>query len=195
MPISNGVRKLAQLFLRDYSIYHIYGRECVGERGATDIGLRFEAVEEKVIMESEDEMIVEQAWYCGNYAKAYACMSDSRIVGLCFFWYGKRYSTRNFWPLKEDEAKLVQLIVLPSMRGKGIATRLVEFATYDMAQLGFRYVYARIWWSNWPSLQAFERAGWRYITTVIDLFLPYRKKPLRLKLTKKSSDIVRCKSR
>jgi GNAT superfamily N-acetyltransferase len=187
MSIPNGVKRLARLFFRDYSIYRIYGRECAGDTNAADIGVRFEPVEETTILESEDEMIVEQAWYCGEYSKAYACMSGSRIVGLCFFWYGKRYSTRNFWPLKDDEAKLVQLIVLPSMRGRGIATRLVEFATCDMSRLGFRYAYARIWWSNAPSLRAFERAGWRHITTIIDLFLPWRKKSLRLKLTKKSS--------
>ena len=186
MLIRNGIRRLARFFLRDYSIYRIYGHECTGKTDAADTGFVFEPVEEMAIVESEDELIAQQAWYCGEYSQAYACKVGSRIVGLCFFWYGKRYSTRNFWLLKEDEAKLVQLVVLPSMRGQGIAGQLVEFATRDMSRLGFRYAYARIWWSNEPSLRAFKRAGWRHVATIIDISLPYRTKPLRLKLTKKN---------
>ncbi len=184
MAITNFIKRLSRLFFRDYSIYHIYRQKCADEIASSDIGFRFEQVDEKAITGSKDEMIVQQAWYCGECSHAYACMNDARIVGLCFFWYGKRYSTRNFWPLKENEAKLVQLIVLPEMRGRRIASRLIEFATHDMSRLGFRYVYARIWWSNRSSLRAFERAGWRRIATVIDVYLRDQTKPLRLKLTR-----------
>lgn len=185
MAVLNLIKRIARLFVRDYSIYHIYRQECADEIEDTpDIGFRFEPVEEKVIAGSEDEMIVQQAWYCGECSHAYACMNDSRIVGLCFFWYGKRYGTRNFWPLEEGEAKLVQLVVLPEMRGRGIASRLIKFATHDMSRWGFRYAYARIWWSNTPSVRAFKRAGWRRVATVIEVYLRDRAKPLRLKLTR-----------
>jgi GNAT superfamily N-acetyltransferase len=187
----NFIKRLSRFFLRDYSIYRIYGHECAGKTNSADIGFVLEPVEEIAIVESEDEMIAQQAWYCGEYSQAYACKTGSRIVGLCFFWYGKRYSTRNFWPLKEDEAKLVQLVVLPSMRGQGIARQLIEFGTEDMSRLGFRYAYARIWWSNGPSLRAFQRAGWRHVATIIDILLPYRMKPFRLKLAKKDTSFRR----
>jgi GNAT superfamily N-acetyltransferase len=187
MVVANLIKKLALFFLRDYSIYHIYRQKCESAMDAPGIEFRFEPVEKDLIIGSEDEMIVQQAWYCGEHSQAYACINDSRIVGLCFFWHGKRYSERNFWPLEEKEAKLVQLIVLPEMRGRGIATRLIEHSTHDMSRLGFRYLYARIWWSNKPSLHAFERAGWRRIATVIDIFFPYRAKPFRLKLKRMAS--------
>lgn len=182
MAVTNFIKRLVRLFFRDYSIYHIYKHECGGEVDAPNTGFRIERVDEKAIAGSGDEMIVQQAWYCGECSQAYACISDSRIVGLCFFWYGKRYRARNFWPLEENEAKLVQLIVLPEMRGRGVARGLIEFATRDMFRLGFKHAYARIWWSNKPSLRVFERAGWRRMATVMEIHLPGRTKPLRLKV-------------
>jgi len=184
MAEENFMKRLARLFCRDYSIYHIYSRECGDEIDSSHAKFRFERVNENSIIDSANEIIVQQAWYCGDCSHAYACMNDSHIVALCFFWYGKRYRTRNFWPLEEGEAKLVQLVVLPQMRGQGIASKLIEFATADMSRLGFRRAYARIWWSNTPSLHAFERAKWRRIATVIDIWLSYRAKPFRLKLTR-----------
>jgi GNAT superfamily N-acetyltransferase len=187
MTIRNVIKKLVRFFLRDYAIYRIYKRECAGQTNWLDSRFRFEPVEETAIIGSQDKVIVQEAWYCGENSHAYACKMNSRIVGLCFFWYGKRYSTRNFWPIKKDEAKLVQLIVLPCMRGQGIARQLIEFATHDMSRFGFKYAYARIWWSNKPSLRVFQRAGWHRIATVIDICPPFRTKPFRLKLTEKDS--------
>ena len=182
MSVTNFIKKLALFFLRDYAIYHIYRQKCRDAIDVPSTEFRVEPVEEDVIINSKDEMIVQQAWYCGEGSHAYACMNDSRIVGLCFFWHGSRYSARNFWPLEEKAAKLVQIIVLPEMRGRGIASRLIEYSTHEMSRLGFKYLYARIWWSNKPSLHAFERAGWVRVATVIDIFLSYRAKPFRLKL-------------
>ena len=41
----------------------------------------------------------------------------------------------------------MQIIVLPEMRGQGVASNLIKFATQDMYQRGFKHLYARIWWS------------------------------------------------
>lgn len=174
----------AQLFLRDYSFYHIYGRDCKDGRAPLPAVFRFQPIEKNEIDSSQDEMIIEQTWYHGQCTHAYACIEDSRIVGLIFFWYGEGYSKRNFWPLADQEAKLVQLFVLPAMRERGIGKSLIEFATQDMYRRGFKYVYARIWRSNVSSLAAFERAGWARMATVIEIFLRGRSKPFRLELRK-----------
>jgi GNAT superfamily N-acetyltransferase len=176
------LKNLTQLFLRDYSFYHIYGCNCTGEKSLLTEEFRFEAVEKKEIDNARDKVIADQAWYHGQNSHAYACIDDSRIVGICFFWYGERYRTRNFWPLADQEAKLVQLFVLPEIRGKGIAKNLIQFATRDMSRREFKCVYARIWRANMPSLRAFKSAGWDHVATVIKISLRGRSKPLRLEL-------------
>lgn len=183
--MGNFIKTWVQFLIRDYSFYRIYGRGCTNSGALMTAGLRFEPVEKKQIVNSADPAIVEHAWYHDRDTHAYACLEDARIVGLCFFWHGIGYSKRNFWPLREHEAKLVQLFVLPEMRGQGIARRLIEAATQDMSRRGFSYVYARIWRSNKPSLRAFERAGWQRVATVIEIFPHGRSKSFRLELRNK----------
>jgi RimJ/RimL family protein N-acetyltransferase len=149
-------KKLAKLLLGDYSVYYIYGYTVAeGEVvafGAT--GFRFAAVEKAQVEASRDPLIVDQAAYHGRDSHAYACLK------------GKRYRERNFWPLTQGEAKLVQIVVVPSMRGKSIASNLIACAAQDMFHKGFRSLYARIWHSNESSWRAFRRAGWRRIAVV-----------------------------
>ncbi|MEO8992603.1 MAG: GNAT family N-acetyltransferase, partial [Nitrosospira sp.] len=156
MFIIKYLTSLARLLLRDYSFYHIYGCNCVEEKPFLTEGLRFESIDKKEIDNAGDRVIADHAWYHGQNTHAYACIEGSRIVGLCFFWYGERYKKRNFWPLRDQEAKLVQLFVLPAMRGQGIGKNLIQFATRDMFLREFKYVYARIWISNTPSLRTFR---------------------------------------
>lgn len=181
--MTNFIKRLLRFLFGEYSFYYIYGRNCTSEI-AISLATKFRLVpvERNEINNSADELIIQQAWYFGDGSHAYACMDGSRIIALCFFWYGERYRQRNFWPLADKEAKLVQLIVLPEMRGRGIAGNLIKFSTKDMSRRGFRYMYARIWWSNTPSLRVFERAGWRRVATVFEIYLLDRKKPFRLKL-------------
>lgn len=180
--MTKHLKSLARLLLRDYSFYHIYRRSCAEEKPLLTDELRFEIIEKKEIDSARDRIIGDQAWYHGENTNAYACIEGSRIVGLCFFWHGERYKKRNFWPLTDQEAKLVQLFVLPEMRGQGIGKSLIQFATRDMSHRGFKYVYARIWRSNMPSLRAFESAGWDRVATVIEISLRIRNKPFRLEL-------------
>jgi GNAT superfamily N-acetyltransferase len=187
VTMANLIKILSWFLIRDYSFYRIYGRSCADNGALPTSGLRFEPVEKKQIATSADRAIAEHAWYHDRDTHAYACLEDERIVGLCFFWHGMGYSKRNFWPLREHEAKLVQLFVLPERRGRGIARRLIEAATQDMNQQGFNYVYARIWRSNIPSLRAFERAGWEPIATVIEIFPRGRSKSFRLELRNEGS--------
>lgn len=190
--MSGLIKQIARLLFRDYSIYRIYGYTGSGTVSTSDVGtparkFRFEVVMEGEIRHSSDELIAQQAWYHGQGAYAYACFQDSRIVGLCFFWHGDRYAERNFWPLSGGEAKLVQLIVLPELRGCGIGRDLVKFAANDMFRQGYKHLYSRIWWSNIPSLRVFEHAGWQPVATVIELCIRGRHQPFKFHLMKRSS--------
>jgi RimJ/RimL family protein N-acetyltransferase len=137
-------------------------------------------VEASAITGSPDPVIREQAGYSGPGSYAFACFAENRIVGICFYWFGDRYRTRNFWPLVEGEAKLVQIVSIPEARGQGIATHLIALSSQDMMRKGFGRAYARIWHSNIPSLRAFERAGWMRLALVIEANPLRRRRPIRI---------------
>lgn len=176
------LKSLAKFFLGEYALYHIYRCEPALLPRPTPVAQnrRFSRVDQAEILSSADRVVLDQIGYCGPDSQAYACLEDARIIGLCFFWWGARYRTRNFWPLAEGEAKLVQIIVLPQMRGQGVAAQLITYATADMFAQGYSRLYARIWHSHASSLKAFSRAGWQRIATLIETHPLQRKKALRL---------------
>ena len=177
-------KKLARALLGEYSAYYIYARAAddkVLASPATTQTFRFAQIDASLLQTSQDALIREQADYAGQEAHAYACFADNRIVGVCFYWFGRRYLQRNFWPLADGEAKLVQIIALPDMRGRGVATQLIEWSWRDMRRQGFQKTYARIWHSNTPSLRAFERAGWARVALVLEINPFKRSRPIRLR--------------
>lgn len=182
-------KKFAHMVLGEYSAYYVYAQSTQGAKHAatqTTSAFSVRKVDASMIYSNADATIKEQADYSGDEAHAYACFDDDRIVGICFYWFGSRYLKRNFWPLAPGEAKLVQIISLPEMRGRGVATTLVALSCWDMMQQGFSQTYARIWHSNTPSLRAVERAGWRRVALVIDINPFRRNRPFRLRFRTKS---------
>lgn len=148
---------------------------------AAPVPYRVAEVDEAAIKLSPDALIREQAGYAGPGSYAYGCFDGERIVGLCFYWFGERYRKRNFWPLADREAKLVQIVSHPEFRGRGVATMLIMHSSQDLIDKGFRRTYARIWHSNTPSIRAFERAGWNRIALVLEINPLRRRRPIRLR--------------
>lgn len=178
-------KMLARILLGDYAIYRIYSRTAGQETSPQSkalAGLRCIGIDQQTIEASADPLIRDQAGYAGTGAFAYACFDGERIVGICFYWFGERYLQRNFWPLADGEAKLVQIITLPDMRGRGIARALIAGSSELMQAKRFRGLYARIWHSNTPSLLAFERAGWSRVATVIEINPLRRSRAIRIRL-------------
>ena len=179
------VKTLAPAILGDYSAYRIYARasdDPAPPEPRTATTFRVDRVDEAAIQSSPEPLIREQTGYAGAGSCAYACFDGERIVGVCFYWFGDRYLKRNFWPLSAGEAKLVQIITLPDVRGRGAATALIASSCRDMMLQGFRRTYARIWHSNTPSLRAFERAAWSRIALVIEINPLRRNRPIRIRL-------------
>jgi len=170
------IKSVAHGLLGDYAIYHIYSDPDTSDAPASTAGgeLNCRAIAQSQVEASGEPLLLEQAGYFGAGAHAYGCWYDERLAGVCFYWFGDRYRTRNFWPLDAGEAKLVQIVVVPEARGRGIASELIARSRAAMRTRGFRRLYARIWHSNVPSLRAFERAGWGRIATVLEV------NPLRL---------------
>jgi hypothetical protein len=136
--IKQIAKQLVTALWGDYGIYRIYASSTDARKQSDPPpdGFRFAPVDADYAKASTDADIVEQAWYFGDGSVAYACLEDSRIVALCFFWYGRRYRTRNFWPLKEGEAKLVPSSVTvppPSTEVTGVPQ--LDTAIPDVASL------------------------------------------------------------
>jgi RimJ/RimL family protein N-acetyltransferase len=180
VTVNRVVKALARAVLGEYSAYYIYACAATAPAVESRRDFRVEAITEASIASSQDPLIREQAFYAGSEAEAYACLMGSRVVGVCFYWYGSRYLKRNFWPLRDNEAKLVQIVSLPEFRGRGVARTLIEASFRAMAELGFHRAYARIWHSNVPSLRAFEHAGWSRIALVVEVNPLRRRQPLRI---------------
>lgn len=166
-----GLKRLATFLLGDYSAYFIYqspgAATAVLPQAATRFVVRELGPEE--LAASPDEAVRDQAGYLGAQALGFACTEDGALLGLCFYWHGERYRQRNFWPLASGQAKLVQIVTVPSARGRGVATELIRRSMAAVAAAGFDRAYARIWHSNKPSYRAFERAGWSRIAFVAEV--------------------------
>lgn len=179
------LKAIARAVLGDYAPYYILvspAQPSAPPAQGGNTNYRIAPIDEEAIRNCPDSLIREQAAYAGADALAYACHDGDRIVGICFYWHGARYLTRNFWPLKPREAKLVQIITAPDMRGKRVAGTLIAASCAQVLASGFERAYARVWHSNEPSLRAFYGAGWTRRAVVLELNPLRRKKPMRLRL-------------
>lgn len=115
--------------------------------------------------------------YAGPDAYGFAYEENGKRLGECWAWYGERYKTRNFWPLKEREAKAMALETKPEARGRGIGPRVLQFAAGELKARGFTDLYGRVWHSNRASVRAVEKAGWHYHALVAEFdFLGKRRR-------------------
>lgn len=100
----------------------------------------------------------------------FSYIQENTRLCTCAVWYGERYQSRNYWPLQADECKLISLETIPQAKGQGIAPIVIAQVSRQMAILGFRTIYARVWHSNKASLRAFAKSGWQKHALVIDVF-------------------------
>lgn len=164
-------KRMATFLLGEYSAYFIYQSPDAGAMASPQAAMRFVVRElgPDDVAASPDDVVRDQADYLGAQALGFACIENGAVLGLCFYWYGERYRQRNFWPLAASQAKLVQIVTVPSARGRGVATELIRRSMAAVAAVGFDRAYARIWHSNKPSYRAFERAGWSRIAFVAEV--------------------------
>lgn len=179
------LKKLALVLLGDYALYFIYRLNAESVEPGTDgflASLEFREIDEAAARASVDPLVQSQIQYFGSEALAFARLDHEQVVGICIYWFGDRYRTRNFWPLADGDAKLVQIVTRADMRGHGIARSLIISSSRAMMGRGFRSLYARVWHSNKPSWRAFSRSGWTRIALVIEINPLRRPSPMRLVL-------------
>lgn len=181
--LKSALKRLAVSLLGNYSVYYIYASRSYDAAMGVDLHGPFvvRPLDRSEIAQADDPTIRAQADYAGPGAYSFGCFIDDRLVGLCFYWHGARYTLRNFWPLGDREAKLVQIITLPEARNIGVARRLIaESLDFVTRREGIHRAFARIWHSNTPSLRAFEQAGWQRVGLVAEINPLRRAEPMRL---------------
>lgn len=175
------LKRLARRLLGDYRMYFIFRAEAAAtSRSVRDVEVC--RVDREAIEASPDQILRDEAWYSGDGAHAFGAFQDGQLVGVCFFWSGARYRERGFWPLAEGEAKLVQILVSPTARNRGIGATLIAAATERLWTTGFRQLYARVWYNHQRSLRAFAAAGWARIGFVLQVDRPLSSRPICLRL-------------
>jgi GNAT superfamily N-acetyltransferase len=186
------LKRLAHGVLGDYAIYRVLQGPDGGRPAPLPpqaAGFSIGPVQRAEIEACADQALREQAFYAGEGAHAYACRDGGRIVGLCFYWHGERYRRRGFWPLQEGQAKLVEIITAPDMRGRKVAQALIAVSAADMAAQGYAGLFARVWFNNTPSLRAFAAAGWRPCALVVDVNPLRRAQPWRWRLMQRGRQL------
>ena len=171
----------------EYSLYFVYrSRSSRPVDSAPSVGLLRPSRED--LLGSKSSVVSEQTWYLGSESEAFGLADGAGLAAVCFFWHGDRYNReRGFWPLGPRQAKLVQIVVDPAARGKGLATRLIQASAAWMHLQGWEVLYARVWHSNHPSLKAFERAGWERIAFVAEVYPLGSKRKRRIQIPLGSS--------
>ena len=129
---------------------------------------------------SSDPTLRHVAYCATEGAHGFGAWSNGELASACWFWGAELYNReRSFWPLEAQEAKLIELATAEPFRGRGIAPKLMGYASNEMKKLGYRRLFARVWHSNRSSITAFRKAGWVYVAFVV-LISPFGvKKPLR----------------
>ena len=178
----SALKKIAHAFLGDYALYRIYAVELNKKISYATPLLQFMPIESSVVLAQSDSEAIRNlaAYYEREFAFGFGARMKDTLVAACWFWAGSTYKKRNFWPLKENEAKLVQISTHENFRGRGYAPLLLAYAAEAMRLKGYTKLFARVWHSNFASISAFEKAHWQYIAFVMEVYPLGRKKAWRL---------------
>lgn len=102
-----------------------------------------------------------QAWVQEPNTWAFGAWVGDELAAVCWFQARDIYYRRGgLFKLQDDEAELAQITTAEIFRGRGLATKLIRHAAWEMQSVGFHKLYAKIWRDNISSVTAFEHAGW-----------------------------------
>lgn len=166
MEDSALLSRLLRWVLSDYAAYRIYmlERPAVRPEARSDL-LPAEA---DALRGTQSAILGKLSDWGGPGAHGFMLRDDGQPAAVCWYWHGDQYrAKRNFWPLVQGDAKLIELGVRENARGKGLAVKIVVESADRMFALGFRRLFARVWHSHAASYRAFERAGWRNVALVV----------------------------
>lgn len=178
------IKRVLRGLLGDVAVWRIFRWDADRVTGGTrHTGVTCRAIDTDEVMALPDPLLADQAWYGGAGSYGFAGLMDNgAVAGLCFYWHSTRYSLSRFWPLRDGEAMLMQIVTTPAARGRGVARSLIQHSAQLMAAKGLRTLWARVWITNAPSSAAFAAAGWREVAWVLEINPLRRPEPWRIAL-------------
>lgn len=152
--------------LGDYAAYRIYMLEKPASLAPPSSDLM--PADPRALAGTQSAILRKLSDWSGPGAHGFMLCDDGQPAAVCWYWYGEQYrAKRNFWPLANGDAKLIELGVREDARGKGLAVKIVVDSAERMFALGFQRLFARVWHSHAASYRAFERAGWRNVALIV----------------------------
>lgn len=175
-------RTLLRLFLGDYSAYYIYKADTSRLPIMDDTSGTVKAIDGAVIRADHAAFARDLHGWSGPGLFFFGCFHRDILAGICVYASGSKNTQQDFWPLKQGEATLLQVITRPDMQNRGVGRTLIRESGRLMMKEGVQTVYARVWHSNAPSLHAFDRSGWKRVALMVEVNPLRLKKPFRLRL-------------
>lgn len=167
-------KKLMHLLFGNYELYRIFKNHHLDSTKITvDLPVSVDLLTDKMLCLKSDFVEIRDMATFFNEDKSliYGLWLNQTLVCVCVFYCGEFYNKkRGFIVLKNNEAKLVEIVCAKEARGQGLATYLINYASKQMISKGYKNVYARIWHNNYASVNAFKKAGWIQIAFIVIIY-------------------------
>jgi GNAT superfamily N-acetyltransferase len=165
------VRWVCRRLFGSYRLNQIYGMRAAPSKRCLSCAADIRTIESTASLECHNDAGIRKlAGYDGEGAFGFAAYRDGHLASACWVWTHKRFRDDRLWILSPSEAMLVEVYTVQAHRGKRLASALLTHAAAAMGERGFGMIYASIWWSNRPSVRAFQRAGWQRVGFVAELY-------------------------
>ncbi len=173
------MQRFLHFILDKFDYFHIFAVSTVAERAVVPPdGIRLGPLYTDMFDNYKGSELHGYGDYVRRGANAFGAWAGDRLVAACALFLPENDPQDDTWPLREGEAKLVDITTDSQFRGRGIAQALIRYSAAAMSERGVGGLYARIWHTNLPSKAAFSAAGWERIATVFE-FRPLRIGPRR----------------
>ncbi len=174
------LKAIGKLVFGRYRLARIYGLELRSFHFAPYPEYDLRRITRSDVERCSDPKLNERGSYGGENAYGFGLWYQGELASTCWFWNHYRFQDPKLWEIRPHEAIMVDLMTADAYRGHGLAPILTEFAADQLKRDGFERLVSWVWHSNYPSIRAFEKAGWSYIAFVANLPIFHSKRSIRL---------------
>lgn len=168
--IRRSLKAIAALLIGPYRFNRIYRLATTDIEPEIAQGVTIGRLENLPLSSVGSDELRDRFCYGGEDAYGYGLFLEGRLAAVCWFWGPRRFYDPLLWRLAKDEAILVDLVTASSYRGRGFAPLLIRHASADMGRAGWNALYTWMWHTHRASYHAFEKAGWRQIAWVLEIY-------------------------
>ncbi len=171
---------LGRLF-QDYRINWIYA--ATGRSQSSEMPVPLTDNHRQILETSPTAKMRNSVSFSKSGLDGFVLEEGGRPVCVAHFADPARYDRNDTWPLRPGDIALMDIATEDSMRGRGLAVRLIAGTTDMFLSHGKERAVAFIWWSNTPSVRAFSKAGWQRIGLSIEFQTARKWRSIQLPLS------------